>query len=148
MALLPLPKALAIPANPAGGPGPRLPRWPWLAPWQQLAALQHQGPRPELGLAPRLRPALGLGGAWVLAVGLLLVHQSPVQAGSALLDRVKQNPKAAGEICAQLRSLNAQGITSTSPQAVNRIAEMQGLNATDAEILTTFVVGLHCPDVR
>jgi len=25
---------------------------------------------------------------------------------------------------------------------------MQGLNKTDAEILTTYVVGLHCPDVR
>ena len=54
----------------------------------------------------------------------------------------------AGAICAELRSLNAQGITSTTPQAVNRIAAMQGLNTTDAEILTTYVVGLHCPDVR
>ena len=54
----------------------------------------------------------------------------------------------AATICAELRSLNAQGITSTNPQAVNRIAAMQGLGATDAEILTTYVVGLHCPDVR
>ena len=93
-------------------------------------------------------PALGSGAALLLGVGLLLAVQAPALAGSALLDRVKQNPKVAGAICAELRSLNAQGIAATSPQAVNRIAAMQGLNATDAEILTTYVVGLHCPDVR
>lgn len=84
----------------------------------------------------------------LLGASLLLVSQPPARAGSALLDRVKQNPQVAGAICAELRSLNAQGITSTTPQAVNRIAAMQGLNTTDAEILTTYVVGLHCPDVR
>ena len=89
-----------------------------------------------------------MGGALLLEAALLLAVQPPALAGSALLDRVKQNPKVAGAICAELRSLNAQGIASTSPQAENRIAAMQGLNATDAEILTTYVVGLHCPDVR
>ena len=97
---------------------------------------------------PRRRALLGLGGAFALAAAVLLAPQAPAQAGSALLDRVKQNPKVAIAICAELRSLNAQGITSTNPQAVNRIAAMQGLGATDAEILTTYVVGLHCPDVR
>ena len=96
----------------------------------------------------RRRALLGLGGAFALAAAVLLDPQAPAQAGSALLDRVKQNPKVAAAICAELRSLNAQGITSTNPQAVNRIAAMQGLGATDAEILTTYVVGLHCPDVR
>lgn len=28
------------------------------------------------------------------------------------------------------------------------VARSQGLSSTDAEILTTYVVGLHCPDVR
>ena len=83
-----------------------------------------------------------------LGACLLLSNQAPAQAGSALLDRVKQNPKVAGAICTELRGLNAHGLTSTSTQAVDRIAVMQGLNKTDAEILTTYVVGLHCPDVR
>jgi hypothetical protein len=83
-----------------------------------------------------------------LAAAVLLAPQAPAQAGSALLDRVKQNPKVAAAICTELRGFNAQGLTSTSPQAVDRIAVMQGLNKTDAEILTTYVVGLHCPDVR
>ena len=130
MALLPLPLVLAIPANAATGSD--LQRTPWL----------------RLGGVPRRRALLGLGGALALAAGFLLAPQAPAQAGSALLDRVKQNPKVAAAICTELRGLNAQGLTSTSPQAVDRIAVMQGLNKTDAEILTTYVVGLHCPDVR
>jgi len=130
LALLIFPQAPAIPFNAASGPG-------------LLAVLL---PRPDLGLL--LGPTQRLVRALALGACLLLSNQAPAQAGSALLDRVKQNPKVAGAICAELRSLNVQGITSTSPQAVNRIAAMQGLNATDAEILTTYVVGLHCPDVR
>ena len=124
MALLPRPLALPIAPNAASQPG-------------LLVAV-----------CQRLGRARRLGGALLLGSALLLAVQPPALAGSALLDRVKQNPKVAGTICAELRSLNAQGIASTSPQAVNRIAAMQGLNATDAEILTTSVVGLHCPDVR
>ena len=130
MALLHFPLALALPFNPASGPG----------------VLAVRLPRPGLGLL--LGPTQRLGRALALGACLLLASQPPALAGSALLDRVKQNPKVAAAICAELRSLNAQGIVSTSPQAVNRIAAMQELNATDAEILTTYVVGLHCPDVR
>lgn len=130
MALLHFPLALALPFKAASGPG----------------VLAVRLPRPGLGLL--LGPTQRLGRALALGASLLLASQAPAQAGSALLDRVKQNPKVAGAICAELRSLNGQGITSTTPQAVNRIAAMQELNATDAEILTTYVVGLHCPDVR
>ena len=130
MALLPLPLVQAIPTNAATGS--ELPPTPWL----------------RLGQVPRRLALLGLGGALALAAGVLLAPQAPAQAGSALLDRVKQNPKVAAAICTELRGLNAQGLTSTSPQAVDRIAVLQGLNKTDAEILTTYVVGLHCPDVR
>ena len=136
MALLPLPLAQPIPANAASQPG------------LLLAVSQRLGRASQVGAVFRRPSALGVGGALLLGAALLLAVQPPDLAGSALLDRVKQNPKVAAAICAELRSLNAQGIVSTSPQAVNRIAAMQGLNATDAEILTTYVVGLHCPDVR
>ncbi|MCP9849378.1 hypothetical protein [Cyanobium sp. Morenito 9A2] len=69
-------------------------------------------------------------------------------AASPLLERVKQNPQIARNICGELRALNAKGVASTSPQAVSMVSKSQGLNATEAEILTTYVVGLHCPDVR
>lgn len=79
------------------------------------------------------------------AAGLVAL---PARANSPLLDSVKQNPQLARSLCNDLRALNAQGISSTSPKAVAMVASRQGLNKTDAEILTTYVVGLHCPEVR
>lgn len=61
---------------------------------------------------------------------------------------MKRNPQRAREICAELKALNAQGLSYTSAQAVAQVASRQGLNNTDAEILSTYVVGLYCPDVR
>jgi hypothetical protein len=67
---------------------------------------------------------------------------------SQLLESVKQNPARAQALCTQLRSLNAQGLSATSPQAVAQIARQDNLSPMDAEVLTTYVIGLHCPDVR
>ncbi|WP_311133986.1 hypothetical protein [Synechococcus sp. CS-205] len=72
----------------------------------------------------------------------------PLQAASPLLESVKQNPQLAKRLCDDLRQLNGRGVTSKSPEAIAMVAKSQGLNSTDAEILTTYVVGLHCPDVR
>ena len=73
---------------------------------------------------------------------------TPLQAPSPLLESVKQNPQLAKRICADLRQLNSRGVSSNSPEAIAMVAQSQGLSSTDAEILTTYVVGLHCPDVR
>ncbi len=83
--------------------------------------------------------------AVLLGVGLPF---TPLQAASPLLESVKQNPQLAKRICADLRQLNSRGVSSNSPEAIAMVARSQGLNSTDAEILTTYVVGLHCPDVR
>jgi len=72
----------------------------------------------------------------------------PVGAQSQLLESVKQNPARAQALCTQLRSFNAQGLSATSQQAVAQIARQENLSPMDAEVLTTYVVGLHCPDVR
>jgi hypothetical protein len=83
----------------------------------------------------------------LLAAGIAL-WGGPGAAQSALLESVKANPARAKALCVQLRQLNAQGLTSNSPQAVSMVAREQNLSAMDAEVLTTYVVGLHCPDVR
>jgi hypothetical protein len=84
-----------------------------------------------------------------LAAALLAsLAAGPALANSALLESVKQNPQKAKALCGELRALNAQGISYTAPQAVAQVAARQGLSSTDAEILSTYVVGLHCPDVR
>lgn len=89
-------------------------------------------------------PGLALSAAIAAAITVAL----PASANSPLLDSVKQNPQRAKALCAQLKGLNGQGLSYTSPQAVAQIAAQQGLNSTDAEILSTYVVGLYCPDVR
>lgn len=91
--------------------------------------------------------------AWALlapALGMLLAALAggPALANSPLLDSVKRNPQRARAICSELKELNAKGLSYTSPQAVAQVGAQQGLNNTDAEILSTYVVGLYCPDVR
>jgi len=86
-----------------------------------------------------------------MAAGLaLLAALAPAAAlaNSPLLDSVKRNPQRARAICAELKDLNAKGVSYTSPQAVAQVGAQQGLNTIDAEILSTYVVGLYCPDVR
>lgn len=102
---------------------------------------------PAQGREIRLRLTLqrpALLGLWALSACLAL----PALAASPLLESVKQNPQIARNLCGELRGLNAKGVSATSPQAIALVASRQGLNSTDAEILTTYVVGLHCPDVR
>ena len=86
--------------------------------------------------------------AGVLSLGLALVPLAPVEAASALLESVKQNPQLSKQLCAEFKQLNAQGQSATSPQSLARVASSQGLSTMDAEVLTTYVIGLYCPDVR
>jgi hypothetical protein len=67
---------------------------------------------------------------------------------SALLESVRQNPQRGKALCQQLRQLNAQGISFTANQVTTIVAREQNLSPTDAEVVLTYVVGFHCPDVR
>ena len=92
--------------------------------------------------------ARACGGVLVLGLGLapLLAAPAPVNAG--MLDVVKQNPALARSLCEQFKQLNASGQSATSKESIARVAASQGLSTLDAEVLTTYVIGLHCPDVR
>lgn len=83
-------------------------------------------------------------------VALLLALQPvpPALAASALLDSVKQNPALAKGLCEQFKQLNAEGKSATGRESIARVASSQGLSQVDAEVLATYVIGLHCPDVR
>ena len=69
-------------------------------------------------------------------------------ANSPLLETVKQNPTLARQLCSSFQALNAQGQSATAAEAIAVVARNQGLSAKDAEVLTIYVIGLHCPDVR
>jgi hypothetical protein len=81
-------------------------------------------------------------------LGLVFQAPPPLRAASALLESVKQNPALARSMCARFKQLNAEGKTALSPESIGWVASSQGLSPTDAEVLTTYVIGLHCPDVR
>jgi hypothetical protein len=87
--------------------------------------------------------------ALLLAAGLPLAGLlPPLMAQSNLLESVRRDPAHAKAICRQLREMNKQGVSYTSKQATRTIASQEGLSLVDAEVLTTYVVGIHCPDVR
>lgn len=90
-----------------------------------------------------IRSALLMAG-----VGLTLLMSQPLRAASALLESVKQNPALAKSLCAQFKQLNASGRSATAPESIAMVASSQGLSQLDAEVLATYVIGLHCPDVR
>ncbi len=112
---------------------------------------QHRSPgcprpqtQPTALLIGGVLASLALLTAGFTAVGLI----APAQAQSSLLESVRRDPARAKALCNQLRDMNKQGISYTSRQATRTIAAQEGLSAVDAEVLTTYVVGMHCPDVR
>lgn len=103
----------------------------------------HPGKSSWAPFAGRLAPAALL--AALLSCAAL---PPPATAQSNLLESVRRNPERAKALCNQLREMNRQGVSYTSRQATRTIASQEGLSLMDAEVLTTYVVGLHCPDVR
>ena len=51
-------------------------------------------------------------------------------------------------MCRSFRQMNDDGESAYSKKATREVAESQNLTFQDAEILVTYVVGMHCPDVR
>ena len=102
-------------------------------------------------MPPRMFPRRPQAFSFVLlASGLTLSLglATPLEAASALLESVKQNPALAKSLCAQFKQLNASGRSATDPDSIAMVASSQGLSQVDAEVLATYVIGLHCPDVR
>ena len=112
----------------------------------------HQLPALQAPNHPRATCSLAWAAAATAAVlGLItpaLLQPPAAVAQSNLLDSVKRNPGQARKLCNQLREFNQQGLSYTSKKALQQIASQENLSLVDAEVLTTYVVGLHCPDVR
>ncbi len=67
---------------------------------------------------------------------------------SSLLENVKRNPEEAKSMCRNFKVLNSKGISATSQKSIEKISKNRNLNTVDAEILSIYVIGLFCPDVR
>tara|TARA_Y100001968_G_scaffold69255_1_gene60365 strand:- start:812 stop:1126 length:315 start_codon:yes stop_codon:yes gene_type:complete len=70
-----------------------------------------------------------------------------VFAQSNLLENVKKNPAEAIALCSKFKSLNSKGISASSNESIAEISNQKKLSKMDAEILSMYVRGLHCPEV-
>ena len=80
---------------------------------------------------------------------LLLTLYDPIIAQTNLLESVKKNPKNAIELCSKFQELNSKGISANSDLAINHVSKKwkTELSSLNAEILSIYVIGLHCPKV-
>ena len=85
---------------------------------------------------------------YFLIFGTLLFSSNSVYSQSNLLESVKRSPKEAALICKSFRELNSKGISANSEKAIKQIANKKNLTMIDAEILSMYVIGLHCPNVK
>lgn len=83
-------------------------------------------------------------------IGLALVglQTTTVSAGSDLLNEVKRNPQQAKSMCRDFKELNENRKSAHSKKSIRTIAKSRKLSNEDAEVLVTYVVGMHCLNVR
>lgn len=82
-----------------------------------------------------------------LLLFLSLASVSPVLGQSNLLESVKKNPANAIKICNKFKELNSKGISASSDKAIEFVSKNSNLDPINAEILSIYVIGLHCPKV-
>ena len=83
-----------------------------------------------------------------IGTALVLTSTSARAADSDLLNGVKRNPQEAQAMCQTFRSLNGQGESAYDKSTTKKVAKSRQISRRDAEVLITYVVGIHCPDVR
>ena len=84
----------------------------------------------------------------MLLTAIPISSQLSASAQSTLLESVKRNPGEAKALCGKLRDYNSKGIQSSSKEVIEEISRQRNLSPSDAEILSIYVIGMHCPDVR
>ena len=63
------------------------------------------------------------------------------------MESVKKNPSDAIKMCNKFKELNSKGISASSDKAIEFVSKKNNLNPINAEILSIYVIGLHCPQV-
>ena len=82
-----------------------------------------------------------------LLLFLSIANINPVLSQSGLLESVKKNPGDAIKMCNKFKELNAKGVSASSDKAIEFVSKKNKLSPINAEILSIYVIGLHCPQV-
>ncbi len=67
---------------------------------------------------------------------------------SNLLESVKKNPDEAKALCNKFKKQNQKGISYRSKKVIDDISRERNLSFTDAEILSVYVIGMYCPEIK
>ena len=78
----------------------------------------------------------------------MLAPNTATAADSDLLNGVKSNPQEAKAMCKSFRDQNDRGTSAYDRATTREVANSRQISKPDAEVLITYVVGIHCPDVR
>ena len=84
----------------------------------------------------------------LLLLFLSTLSINPTFGEQNLYQRVKNNPNEAIKLCAKLRDFNSKGLKASHQKVINHVSNKKGFNPTDAEIYSSYAIGLHCPDVN
>ena len=84
---------------------------------------------------------------YFLFLFLSLVPINSVLSQSNLLESVKKNPADAIKICNKFKELNSKGVSASSDKAIDFVSKKNKLSPVNAEILSIYVIGLHCPQI-
>lgn len=84
----------------------------------------------------------------LIGIAVVLAPNSAAAADSDLLNGVKSNPQEAKAMCKSFRDQNERGTSAYDRANTHEVAKSRQISKPDAEVLITYVVGIHCPDVR
>ena len=83
----------------------------------------------------------------LISLFLLLGFTKPIFSQSNLLESVKKNPDDALKMCTKFREFNSKGISASSDKVIDFVSKKNNLSPNNAEILSIYVIGLHCPEI-
>ena len=83
----------------------------------------------------------------LISLFLLLGSTKPIFSQSNLLESVKKNPEDALKMCTKFREFNSKGISASSDKVIDFVSKKNNLSLNNAEILSIYVIGLHCPEI-
>ncbi len=86
---------------------------------------------------------------YLIAILIAYVLSPTIASGqSQLLESVKNKPEEAKALCNKFRRDNELGISSRSKTVIDKISQEKNLSFTDAEILSIYVIGMYCSEIK